>query len=44
MMVENALKEYPRTKLQAAINAIDSPREEIVSSHQAAATPKLHLT
>jgi hypothetical protein len=43
MMVENALKEYPLTKLQAAINTIDSPREEIVSSQRAAATPKPRL-
>jgi lysophospholipase L1-like esterase len=42
MMVENALKEYRPTKLQAAIDAMDSLREEIVSLQRAAAIPKPH--
>jgi len=36
-MVENALKEYRPTKLEAAIDAMDSLREEIVSLQRAAA-------
>jgi hypothetical protein len=40
--VENALKEYRPTKLQAAIDALDSLREEIVSLQRAAAIPKPH--
>jgi hypothetical protein len=42
MIVESALKEYRPTKLQAAIDAMDSLREEIVSSQRAAAIPKPH--
>src|ERR1700722_9567351 len=42
MMVENALKEYRPTKLQAAIDAMDSLREEIVSLQRAAAIPQPH--
>jgi hypothetical protein len=41
-MVENALKEYRPTKLQAAIDAMDSLREEIVPLQRAAAIPKPH--
>lgn len=42
MMVENALKECRPTKLQAAIDAMDSLREEIVSLQRAAAIPQPH--
>ncbi len=42
MMVENALKEYRPTKLQAAIDAMDSLREEIVSLQRSAAIPRPH--
>jgi lysophospholipase L1-like esterase len=42
MMVENALKEYRPTELQAAIDAMDSLREEIVSLQRSAAIPKPH--
>jgi hypothetical protein len=40
MMVENALNEYHPTKWQAAIDDMDSLREEIVSLQRAAAIPK----
>jgi hypothetical protein len=36
MMVENALKEYRPRKLQTAIDAMDSLREEVVSLQRAA--------
>ena len=39
---ENALKEYRPPKLQAAIDAMDSLREEIVSLQRPAAIPKPH--
>jgi hypothetical protein len=42
MMVENALKEYRPAKLEAAIYAMDSLHEEIVSLQRAAAIPKPH--
>lgn len=42
MMVEYALRDYHPARLPAAIGAMDSLHEEIVSMQRAAAIPKPH--
>jgi lysophospholipase L1-like esterase len=42
MMVDNALKEYHPAKLPAAVDALESLEEEVLSLQRAAALPKPH--
>jgi lysophospholipase L1-like esterase len=41
-MVEDALKQYPLTKKQPAVEALDALEEEVVSLQRAAAIPRPH--
>jgi hypothetical protein len=41
-MVEDALKQYPLTKIQPALDALDALEEEVVSLQRASAVPKPH--